>query len=56
MTQTIIMFAAAVNLIGVSCLINANRFYLIFLCQFLPVTLAIGLSIFAFARVMGWPL
>lgn len=56
MAQTIIMFAAALNLVGMACFINAQRLHLVLLYQFLPVTFAVGLSIFAFARVMGWPI
>jgi hypothetical protein len=55
MTQTIIMGLAAINLIAVACFVTTNRLALVLLCQFVPVLLALGLSIFVFARFMGWP-
>jgi hypothetical protein len=56
MMQTFIMFAAAVQLIAVACAINAHTFWATIIYQFGPITLALGLGIFGFARIMGWPI
>jgi hypothetical protein len=56
MTQTVIMFAAAFNLIVIASFVNANRAWLVLFGQVTPIALALGLGIFGFARIMGWPI
>lgn len=56
MSQTILMAAAAVNLVLVACFITASKFGHIMVFQFFPILFAFGIGVFAFARVMGWPI
>ena len=55
MIQTVLMLAAALNLIAVACFTTAHSFLHIMLLQFVPVVLALSLGLFGFARIMGWP-
>lgn len=56
MIITILMLAAAVNFVTIACFINASGFFHVTVYQLMPMVLAIGLSIFAVARIMGWPI
>lgn len=56
MALTVLLAAAAVHFVAIACLFNPSRAFHIFVFQFYPGVLALGLACFAFGRIMGWPI
>lgn len=55
MAQTYLMAAAAVHFIAIACFVSVSRPLHIFMFQFYPGVLALGLGCYALGRFMGWP-
>lgn len=54
--QTILMFASAAWMIGLVATIRTENLRSAIAFKAVPLLLAIGLALFALARVKGWPI